>query len=75
MANENHSSPIFSVITGVIGGVYAFIQNYGFLIENAIELFKVIIFGLIGGACGYIGKHIMEKILNRVKEKSKDVCK
>lgn len=75
MANEHHSSPILSIIAGIFGGVYAFIQNYGLLIENIIELLKVIIFGLIGGACGYVGKYLMEKFLNRVKEKSKDICK
>lgn len=75
MANEHHSSPIFSVITGAIGGVYALFQSNGFLIENFIELIKVIAFGFIGGVCGYIGKYLAEKFLNRVKEKSKDVCK
>lgn len=71
MANEHHSNPVFSILSGVFGGVYAFIQTNGFLIENGIELIKVIVFGLIGGMCGYVGKHIMEKALSKAKDKCK----
>lgn len=75
MANEHHSNPFFSIMSGAIGGLYAYIQNYGFSLENAVEFFKVVIFGLVGGACGYVGKYLMEQFIKKIKEKSKDVCK
>lgn len=71
MANEHHSNPIVSVLSGFFGGVYAFVQTNGFLIENGLELLKVIVFGVIGGMCGYVGKHLMERFI----KKAKDNCK
>jgi hypothetical protein len=62
MSNHNHTNPIVSIISGSIFGIIAFIQEHGFLIENGIELLKVISFGLIGGACGYVGKSIAMRI-------------
>lgn len=75
MANEHHSNPYVSIFSGAIGGLYAFIQTNGFLIENAVEFFKIVVFGIIGGACGYVGKHLMEQFINKIKEKSKNSCK
>jgi len=74
MASENHANPYFSVLSGVFGGMYAFFQTNGFLIENGIELIKVILFGFIGGVFGFAGKYLAEKFLKKVKEKSKDIC-
>lgn len=75
MANEHHSNPYFSIFTGAIFSLYGFIQNYGFVIENVLEFFKIVFFGVIGGACGYVGKHLMEQFINKIKEKSKNKCK
>lgn len=74
MANEHHSNPFFSVISGFIGGIYAFMQTHGFVVDNLVELIKVIVFGLIGGACGLLGKHLMEKLLKKAKAKANDIC-
>ena len=73
MSNHHHSNPLVSIISGAIFGISAFLQNHGFIVDNLLELFKVIIFGLIGGACGFIGKNLMEKYYKRVKDKCKDL--
>ncbi len=70
--SNHHSNPLVSIISGAICGSIAFLQDHNFLIENLLELFKVIIFGLIGGACGFIGKNLMEKYSKRVKDKCKE---
>jgi len=75
MASENHQNPIFGVLSGTCAGLYAYIQTNPIIVENALELFKVIIFGFIGGMIGYIGKIVAEKWHKYLKEKSKDVCK
>ena len=75
MSSHVHTNPLFSVLSGALGGVYAFFQNYGFEITEIMELFKVISFGLIGGACGYLGKSIAIRIHLFLKEKAKKACK
>ena len=75
MSNQIHSNPILSVISGAFGGLYAFFQNYGFEITDFLELLKVISFGLIGGACGYVGKFLAIRVHKYMKDKSKKVCK
>jgi hypothetical protein len=75
MSNHHHTNPIVSIISGAIFGISAFIQQHGFLIENALELLKVVSFGLIGGACGYFGKFVAEKWHRYLKEKAKKHCK
>lgn len=75
MANEHHSNPIINLLYISCGGLFAYIQTNGFFIEGAIEIFKVIFFGLIGGACGYLGKYLAEQFINRLKEQAKNKCK
>ncbi len=74
MANH-HTNPYLSIISGAIAGMTAFISEHGWIIENFLELLKVISFGLIGGASGYIGKIIIMRIRKKVIEKSKHICK
>ena len=75
MSNHVHHNPLFSIISGAGAGIFAFFQNHGFLIEDFMELFKVISFGIIGGACGYLGKIIATNIHRYLKEKAKKACK
>ena len=75
MSNHHHTNPIVSIISGAIFGISAFLQEHGFLIENTLELLKVVSFGFIGGAVGYFGKFVAEKWHKYLKEKSKKVCK
>lgn len=65
MSNHHHSNPLVSIISGAICGSVAFLQNHNFLIDNLVELSKVIIFGFIGGAFGFIGKNLMERIFKK----------
>jgi len=75
MANHHHSNPIISIISGCIFSLYAFVQQLGMVIENFLELIKVISFGLIGGVCGYVGKYIAIRVHRYLKEKSKNAFK
>lgn len=75
MSNHHHTNPIVSIMSGAIFGIIAFVQEHGFIVENALELLKVISFGLIGGACGYVGKFIATKFHKYLIDKSKKVCK
>lgn len=65
MSNHHHSNPLVSIISGAIFGVSAFLQNHNFIVDNLLELSKVAIFGLIGGAFGFLGKKLMEKIFKK----------
>lgn len=77
MSSHTHYNPIFSVIYGIGAGVFAYFQNH-LSIEDLMELLKVISYGLLGGACGYIGRILMQWLhlfLKRLKEESKKACK
>lgn len=71
MANHHHTNPLVSILSGALFGISSFLQTHNWVIENILELLKVIIFGLIGGACGYVGRNLMEKYY----KKAKDNCK
>ena len=76
MSNHiEHTTPLFSVFTGMLGGIYAFFQSHGVEITDIMELLKVVSFGIIGGTCGYLGKYIGECIHLYLKEKAKKACK
>jgi hypothetical protein len=75
MSSEHHQNPILSVIVGASGSLFAYVQTNGFIVENALEFVKIIIFGFIGGMVGYAGKLVAEKWHKYLKEKSKDICK
>ena len=71
---QHHHNPTLSIFAGAIFGISTFVTEHGFIIDNILELFKVISFGLIGGACGYIGKIIATKIHTFLKNQSKKHC-
>ena len=75
MASEHHQNPIINFLYITCGGLFAYVQTNGFFVQGSIEVLKVAFFGLIGGACGYIGKYLVEQFISKIKEKSKDVCK
>ncbi len=75
MASENHQNPIFGIISGISATIFAYLQTNPLVIENALELLKILIFGFIGGMVGYLGKIVAEKWHRYLKEKSKDICK
>lgn len=71
---HHHHNPTLSIFAGAIFGISTFFTEHGWVIDNILELFKVISFGLIGGACGYIGKIIATKIHTFLKNQSKKHC-
>ena len=75
MANEHHSNPIISIMSGTIFGLYSYLQAGGFVIQDFLEFIKIVIFGFIGGMVGYLGKIVAERWHKYLKEKSKDICK
>lgn len=78
MDNNTHSNPYLSVFIGAIFSLSSIISEHmppptdfwGMFFQLA----KVISFGLIGGACGYVGKIWAIKVHKKIKEKSKDIC-
>jgi phage-related protein len=61
MSYQNHS-PSISIIFGSASGILTFMSEHGASIENFIQLFKVILFAVIGGIFGYVGKIIATRI-------------
>ncbi len=74
MSNQVHQNPLFSVVSGAIGGTYAFLQTNNFIIDGFLELLKVVSFAFIGGMVGYFGKIVAERWHKRLKEEAKKVC-
>jgi hypothetical protein len=78
MDNNSHSNPYLSVFIGAIFSLSSLISEHmpppTDWIDAALQLLKVISFGVIGGACGYVGKIWAIKIHKYLKDKSKDVC-
>lgn len=78
MSSHHHSNPIVSIIFGTIFSIYGAVSEIHFVptsyLEFFLQLFRVISFGVIGGACGYVGKIWAMRIHNYLKQKSKDVC-
>lgn len=75
---DNHysgSNLLVSTVTGVVGGLYGYMQNSGFQLDGTYEIFKVISYSFIGGVVGQIGRTVVIYIWEKLKEKSKDVCK
>ena len=42
MANEHHSNPIISIMSGTIFGLYSYLQAGGFIIQDLLELYLVL---------------------------------
>lgn len=57
--NSNHN--FLSIFFGSVLSIFSYIAENP-LIHDAQQLFKVIIFGILGGAFGYLGKLIAIKI-------------
>jgi hypothetical protein len=62
---QHHTNPLISVLSGTIFGIIAFITEHGFLINNALQLIKVILFGFIGGIFGYLGREFIRLIIKK----------
>lgn len=64
---QHHQNPVLSVVIGSFIGLVNYISNFG-ISENAIELLKLIVFGVLGGAAGYLGKQIASRLHNYFKK-------
>ena len=58
----HYSNSFIAIISGSILGIY----NY-FVTSGGLEIVHVFVFGLLGGAGGYIGKLIIQKIHSFLK--------
>ena len=65
--SQHHHNPIFSVVIGSFIGLVNYISSFG-MSENGIELLKLIVFGIIGGVSGYLGRQLAITIHNRFKK-------
>lgn len=68
--NHHHSNPTLSILLGSIFGIFNYFLENQFLIENLLSVFKVIVFGIIGGASGYIGRLMIIAISRKFKRKA-----
>lgn len=66
--HENHHSPYISILMGSFSGIVAYITDHGFNIQDFAQLSKVIVFAMIGGVFGYIGKLIAIRIHFYIKK-------
>jgi len=65
MNNNGHS--FLSIFFGSVLSVFSYIAENP-LVQDAQQLLKVVIFGILGGAFGYFGKLIAIKIHKQFKK-------
>ena len=61
MDYQNHN-PSISIAFGSASGILTFVSEHGASIDTLMQLFKVILFAIIGGIFGYVGKIIATRI-------------
>ena len=65
MNSHNHS--FLSIFSGAVLSIFSYVAENP-LIQDAQQLFKVIIFGILGGAFGYFGKLLAIEIHKKFKK-------
>ena len=66
MEHQNH--PILSIFFGSSLAVTGYLADHPNLTHSMDELIKVIIFGIIGGAFGYLGRYLAMRIHHKFKK-------
>jgi len=66
-AMNSHGHSFLSIFFGSVLSIFSYIAENP-LIQDAQQLFKVIIFGILGGAFGYFGKLLAIKIHKQFKK-------
>jgi len=64
---NSHGHSFLSIFFGSVLSIFSYIAENPF-ITDAQQLFKVIIFGILGGAFGYFGKLLAIKIHKQFKK-------
>jgi len=64
---NNHDHNAISIGFGSILSIFSYIAENPF-IQDGTQLFKVVIFGIVGGAMGYLGKLIAIEIHKKLKK-------
>ncbi|MEC4050606.1 hypothetical protein OX284_014295 [Flavobacterium sp. SUN046] len=67
MESNTHHNPTLSMLFGALLSISAYLHDNGFIVDNLLQLLKVILFGIIGGAMGYVGKILASKIHKKIK--------
>ena len=65
---NNHENNVISVGFGSMLSIFSYVAENPF-IQDFTQLFKVIIFGVLGGAFGYLGKIIAIELHKYFKKK------
>ena len=61
-----HNNNFVSISFGSILGVFNYVTTTG-IIGGGLELLKVFLFGIIGGVGGFIGKMLIQKMIQKIK--------
>lgn len=65
---EHHNYPFLSIFFGAGLSVSGYLVEHAETINTMEELLKVITFGTIGGAFGYIGRHLAMMVHKKIKK-------
>jgi len=66
-SHGHHSTPSISIFMGATFGIFNYLIEHNFFVDGCFQVFKIIIFGIIGGASGYLGKMLIIAINRKIK--------
>ena len=71
MDNHTPHFPLFSILLGMIMGAGSYIVENSFIVASFGEFLKVVVFGLVGGYCGYLGRRWGAKLHDKINNNCK----
>lgn len=66
--SHHHANPVLSIFLGAAFSIGTYFTEHPFIVENFVSLLKVIFFGVVGGASGYVGRLGIIAIQDRIKK-------